>query len=180
MQTLKTQKQGKQLLTSNFHFMKRVALLFLTVLTVTFTSSCSSDDDSSLNSGDIIGNWKLTNYNDPWINDIEELEDLEPCESLQKRAFSSENITTLTYYYGNNCQYQGTRNDQFSISGNVLTITEPNGGYNPNTDYVVKYNIRTLNATTLVLEGFYVDEGDGYNPNIPQNERFTETWTRIE
>lgn len=34
MQTLKTQKQGKQFLTSNFNFMKRVTLLLLTVLTI--------------------------------------------------------------------------------------------------------------------------------------------------
>lgn len=70
----------------------------------------------------------------------------------------------------------------YSLSGKTLTTTELNGGYENGADYVIKYNIITLNETTLKMEEIYVNENypndSGYN--IPQNERTEEVWTRVE
>ncbi|SHJ18418.1 lipocalin family protein [Flavobacterium haoranii] len=159
--------------------MKKAIFLFTTGI---LTLSCSSDDDSTPNytNDNIVGSWKIIDYHDNYFNNIQEVEENdEPCFSLQTKDFNSNLTLDFNYKYGNSCQNSGTTNNTFSINGNILTEIEPNGGYEPNTDYVVKYYIEELNDNTLKLKGFYVDEGvSGENPE--NGEYFYETWQKIE
>lgn len=153
--------------------------LFLLTIVFFIYSSCSSDDNSSQNyeNQDIIGNWKITEYRDDYYNNISEVDD-EPCFSLSTKTYNSNLI--LKYYskYGSSCQNLGVTNKIFEINGNVLTETIIDGGFEPNTNYVVKYYIEELTSTTLKLKGFYVDEGvSGYNPDNSDNP-FYETWVK--
>lgn len=154
--------------------------LFLLSIVLFINYSCSSDDSSSQNysNQDILGNWRITEYRDDFYNNISEVDDDEPCFSLSTKTYNS-NLTLKDYYkYGSSCQNSGVNNKVFEINGNVLTETEIDGGYEPNTDYVVKYYIEELTSTTLKLKGFYVDEGvSGSNPDNSDNP-FYETWVK--
>lgn len=152
--------------------MKRIILLSSVLLAI----SCSSDDgESQTSNSSILGKWKITNYE-------EQGQELEECEWLETKEYLSTGKIKDTYFYGNNCSTQGMNdNTLFTIEGDRLLTREPNGGMNPSKDYKVKYIIRSLNESTMVLEGYFVDEGvDGITPTeIPVAERFTETWQKV-
>jgi hypothetical protein len=150
--------------------------IFLAVLTICLIFSCSSDNDSSnlVNSSDIIGKWKIIDFQENGFT-------LDECEMMAEREFKTDNTIKKLYFYGNNCQNSGTSDWTFTVSENKLFTKEPNGGHNSSKDYIVNYNILELNSTTLTIEGYFVDEGvDGVTrQEIPSADRFTETWERI-
>lgn len=155
--------------------------LFILFLISTITLSCSSDDSSTTNfsNSDILGTWKITQYQDSQYSNISQVEADEPCFSQATMTYSNNSLLRDFYKYGTNCTNTGYIDKTYEIEGNVLTHTETNGGYEPNTDYVVKYQIQELTATTLKLKGIYVDEGvAGQNPNISNNP-FYETWEKV-
>ena len=158
--------------------MKKLSLLLFTVI---IYFSCSSDDNSSANyeNNEIIGSWKITEYRDNIFNNIQEVDaNDEPCFSLSTKTYNSNLILKDYYKYGNSCQNSGVTNKTFQINGNILTETEQNGGYESNTDYIVKYYIEELSSTKLKLKGFYVNEGvTGSNPDR-SDEPFYETWIK--
>ena len=100
---------------------------------------------------------------------------------MEHREFKADNTMKQFYFYGNGCQNSGINNWTYSVSENKLFTNKPNGGLNSDKDYIINYNFVELNSTTLIIEGYYVDEGvDGVTPQeIPDEERFTETWERI-
>jgi len=100
---------------------------------------------------------------------------------MEQREFKTDDTIKINYFFGDNCQNSGINNWTFTVSNNKLFTKEPNGGLNPDNDYIINYNILELNSTTLIIEGYYVDEGvDGITPQeIPTGQRFTETWKRI-
>ena len=149
----------------------------LTLLSVIMILACNNEDDSINNSDDesIVGKWKIIDYEDGFGFTLTE------CEMLEEREFRTDGMLRKTYFFGNNCQNSENNDWNFSVSNNKLFTNEPNGGLNQNNDYIINYNIVELNSTTLIIEGYYVDEGvDGETPQeIPSGERFTETWERI-
>jgi hypothetical protein len=150
--------------------------IFLLLLILCLIFSCSSDKDNSnsYNSSDIIGIWKIIDFQENGAT-------LDDCEMMEQREFKTDNTIKQFYFYGNNCQNSGTNDWIFTVSDNKLFTKEPNGGYNGNNDYIINYNIIELTATKLIIEGYYVDEGvDGIKAEeIPSGERFKETWERI-
>lgn len=149
-------------------FIKTFLILTLTLL------SCSSDDNDTIQASNV-GKWKIIDYQESGVT-------LEPCEMLEQREFNSEGWIIKKYYFGNNCQNEGIESNwKYTIENNKLLTRELGGGYSPNRDYLINYNIKSLTNNRLVIEGYFVDEGvNGIVPTeIPQSERFTETWERI-
>lgn len=141
--------------------------------------SCSSDEGQTQDN-DIIGLWKIIDYNDSQFSNIEEVEAVdEPCFSLQTKKYNSNGELNFYYKTGNGCQGSGVTNKIFFIEGDVLTETIVNGGDEPNSDYVVKYTIQELSSNILKLKGIYVDEGT-IDEEVNVDDPFYETWERIE
>ena len=151
-------------------------LLFLLLVTV-LSLSCSSDEEQrNVGQDEILGDWKIIAYSDEQYSNIQEVDADEPCFSETIIKYNT-NLSLIEYYkYGNNCSNTGSNNKIYSLDGNILTHTTVNGGYEPNTDYVVKYEIQELTSTTLKLKGIYVDEGVSGVP--PETEPFYSTWEK--
>ena len=157
--------------------MKKILLI---ILLAPVYMSCSSDDEQTIQNNDIIGLWKIIDYNDSQFSNIEEVEATdEPCFSLQTKRYKSSGELNFFYKTGNGCQSEGVTNKVYSIEEEVLTETIVNGGDLPNSDYVVKYSIEELSSDILKLKGIYVDEGTG-NEDVNVDDPFYETWERIE
>jgi hypothetical protein len=139
-------------------------------------AACSgSDDDNNNIQASIVGKWKITAYQEAGFT-------LDACEMMEKREFTTDGKTIQTYFYGSNCNTQGVNtNWRYTIENNKLLTRELGGGLNPTKDYIINYNIISLTNNKLIIEGYFVDEGvNGEIPTeIPQSERFTETWERI-
>ena len=156
----------------------RTSLLLITFLLLTI-SSCTKDGNSdSPKTSDILGKWVITQL------DFEENYGYPNC-AIDNNTYEFISNGDLIYNYitGSNCNQTGTNNYKYTVDGNILTKTEPNGGYNPNNDYIEKFNIKVLTETQLILEAYYVDEGldnGGGIINIPQVDRREEIWKKIE
>lgn len=125
-------------------FKKALALCFL-LITIT---SCSSDDNSETddNQASIIGTWKFTSGSTNGVTDS-----VEACDLLNTVVISS-NQMNFTEYWGANCTEKDTYSISYTISGELITITEGGESFT--------LNILTLNETTLSIKE--VDEGDVY------------------
>lgn len=154
------------------------------LLIVAFATSCSSDDEATttFSQSDIVGRWKIIDYNDSQVGSLEEAEVAydEPCFSLQEKEFFNNGVFDFYYRFGNNCQSQGSFEKNYTISGNVLTETEVGGGFDPNRDYIVKYYITEITQNTVKLQGFYVDEGHPASNDFVLENPIYEEWQRID
>ncbi|WP_445957339.1 lipocalin family protein [Yeosuana sp.] len=150
----------------------------LTLLTICFIISCSSNDEKSTDSSDLLGKWLITQL------DFEDNYSYPNCAvNNNTYEFISNGDLVYKYVTGSNCTQTGTNNYKYTVDGNVLTKTEPNGGYNPNNDYIEKFNIKVLTETKLILEAYYVDEGLDNGEgiiNIPKEDRREEIWEKID
>ena len=150
----------------------------LSILMLCLIFSCNSNDEKSTNSSNILGKWVITQL------DFEDNYSYPDC-AVNNNTYEFLDNGNLIYKYitGSNCSQSGTNNYKYSIEGsNKLVKTEPNGGYNPQNDYIEKYTIKVLTETQLILEAYYVDEGldDGEGIiNIPQEDRREEIWEKI-
>jgi len=160
--------------------MKNIYSVFTIFIISVLFLSCNKDDDNvSINQENLIGKWKITNYQDSEISNLEELIQYEPCGGQDVFDFSTNGILYFSYAYGDDCSRTGTNNLKYDLSGNVLTTIEEDGGYNPNTDYVIKYQVITITDSTLILKAVYVDDGFGDNPDLSNEEMFTVSFKRI-
>ena len=125
--------------------LKRLLTLSLLLITII---ACSSDDSSTTedNQASIIGTWKFTSSSTNGVAD-----DVDTCDLLNTLVITS-NQVTVTEYWGENCVETDTFTISYTISGNIITITEGGETYTS--------EITTLNATTLSIKD--VDEGDIY------------------
>ena len=154
--------------------------IYLTILTLCLFFSCSSDDDSSENSNtsDILGKWVITqlDFVDNYLN---------PECAINSNTYEFQGNGNLIYEYstGNNCTQNGTIIFEYSFeTSNKLIIITPNGGLNPENDYIEKFTIKSLSDNELVLEAYYVDEGVDNGAgiiNIAEEDRREQIWERI-
>lgn len=161
--------------------MKKLYTLLAIAFVSVFVFSCSSDDNGSKNitADQMIGKWIITDYSDSQIKSLAELVKVEPCGDRDVFDFSTNGILYFSYAYGTNCSSSGTNNLKYSLSGNLLTTVEEGAGYNPNTDYIVKYQVVAVTSSTLILKAVYVDDGYGDNPDLSNEEMFTVSFKRI-
>lgn len=125
------------------------AVLFLSFLTLIFTS-CSSDDDSSSQQDPIIGTWK---YHKAFVNGVEQT--LTDCEKQETFVFKSNDTVDYKYY-------------EEEVSGNCLLEEDASGTWsnNGNNLYALDFGFGpTTQALTFENDTFYFDdvyEGDTY------------------
>ncbi|MDB9874393.1 hypothetical protein OAC97_03965 [Flavobacteriaceae bacterium] len=154
--------------------------IFSTLLTLSLIFACSSDDDNSdnSNSSEILGKWVITqlDFEDNYLNP-------ECAVNNNTHEYLSNGNLIYDYTTGNNCTQTGTINFEYSFEdNNKLVKTTPNGGLNPENDYVEKYTIKSLTEEELILEAYYVDEGVDNGAgiiNIAVEDRREEIWARI-
>ncbi|MFS4484365.1 lipocalin family protein [Hyunsoonleella sp. 2307UL5-6] len=155
--------------------MKKTFLFFLAIISL----GCSSSDDNSNteNNSDILGKWVITQL------DFEDNYSYPEC-AVNNNTYEFMDNGDLIYKYvtGSSCNQTGTNNYEYNVEGSVMTKIEPNGGFNPENDYIEKFNVKELTQTKLVLEAYYVDEGldnGGGIINIPSEDRRDEIWERV-
>lgn len=105
--------------------MKKITILFLSVLTLGLSvASCSSDDDNNGGSASIEGKWELTQVGGV-LNGQEFLEDVEKdggCSS-QTYEFTNDGKFKETNYESVNGKCEGeTDNGTWTMNGNKITI----------------------------------------------------------
>ncbi len=153
-------------------------LLFL-LLTSIVLFSCSSDDSTrSISQDEIFGKWGLTDitFQGQSVNPDE-------CELMLTYEFLENNILDIKEYdaIGNNPNcvlVSGNSTISFSLEGNVISYTNPTGGFTGG-EYTIKLNIVELSAQTLKLEAFYEIDGFEEDGTIPQSERYVNIFTKI-
>ncbi|WP_019039706.1 lipocalin family protein [Psychroflexus tropicus] len=142
--------------------------------------SCSTDDDSNNSNitAEIYGKWKIleSNYGG-------ERETLDECSLLETLQFFENNELEIKEYEqtGNTTSCSEVGPDvflDFSIENNVLTYTNPTGGFNGGI-FTRKFNIIELTEQTLKLELYYERDGFEEDGNLPNNEIWLSTWTRL-
>jgi hypothetical protein len=161
--------------------MKKIKLTYkLFVIIPLILMSCSSDDDinDSQISAEIYGTWNISSsiY-------AGETESLDECELLETFEFFENDKLDIREYdmIGNNTECTlvgGNTLLDYSVENNILTYTNPTGGYNGG-EFTKKFHIRVLNDQSLKLELFYEIDGFGEEGNISNDEIWISNWTRI-
>lgn len=133
--------------------MKKLTVLFLSVMTLGLSvSSCSSDDDKGI--GSVEGKWEISQAG-MVLNGKEMLENVESENGCPKEAFefSAGGALTSTYseYYNSKCNNE-TETGTWSQSGNTLTIKYTGSDEE-------KYEIAEANGSRLKLKQTYSEAG---------------------
>jgi len=120
--------------------MKQIKLLVLTVFAGLLITSCKSDDDGgdSINSGKLVGEWKLV---DETYNGTAEA--LDVCDLLTKLVMTADTVIQ-TFYEGANCGLTNSYTSSYSVSGSSLITTDEDGTY--------EVEITTLNDAILKIK----------------------------
>ena len=131
--------------------MKKIVLLFVSVLTLSLVStSCSKDDEGS--SASIVGKWQFSQEGIV-VGSTETLENYQHntnCTSKDNTEFKSDATVVSTFYEDTNCSVY-TSSSSYTKNNNTLIITDAEG---PQT-----VTIKELSATTLKVYE-YDDEDD--------------------
>lgn len=133
-------------------------MVLITVLLSVGFAACSSDDDDDIgNVSTLYGTWETTHF-EGWekINgelDDEWNEDASESEDNMRLAFASDGEVTI--YYKSGSSWSVDEVCDYTISGNKLYIKE----YDGDEDWVC--TIKTLNASTLVIESSSSETEDG-------------------
>lgn len=160
--------------------MKKILLLFVGLALLV---SCSSDDGNSESNKKerIIGNWLLVDYSDSSTPDISEILKEVPCAAKQMTTFNIDQTMVETSFYGDNCDEISFSTSNYEVEGEVLNTINTEGGFEPGSDSVVKFYIKELTASKLVIQCFYIDLGIGHpNPELTEEEYYTLTYKRIK
>ena len=160
--------------------MKKIKMNYKMLLIIPFLGiSCSSDDSNDSNiSAEIFGKWKISSsiYGG-------NTENLDQCELLETFEFFENNKLDIKEYdqIGNNTnctEVGGNTLLDYSVVNNVLTYTNPTGGYSGG-EFTMKFYIRELSNQNLKLELFYEIDGYGQEGNVPANEIWISNWTKV-
>jgi len=115
--------------------MTKKLILFLTLGTFAFLSSCKSDDNKN-STPPIVGTWKLISSEVKLANGSYEVEELEPCElEHAKIAFFTDKSAIITFGVENEndsslCDTLETEDASWTLDGNKLTVKlrDPDNG----------------------------------------------------
>ena len=142
--------------------------------------SCSSDDDSNdsnINT-EIYGKWKISEsiYGG-------ETETLDECGLLETFEFFENNKLDIKEYdqigSNANCTEVGLNILlDYSVDGNILTYTNPTGGFNGG-EFTRKLTILELTEQTLQLELYYEIDGFEEDGDLPNDEIWISSWAKI-
>lgn len=132
--------------------MKKIVLLFVSVLTLSlFSTSCSKDDDGE--GASIVGKWEqskegfLVSGNEALVN----YEHTAGC-SKDNVEFKANGTAVNTNYYTADCLSESD-SSTYTKNGATLTITDADGPYS--------FIVKELSATTLKIYDTYQDQDSG-------------------
>lgn len=137
--------------------MKRINFAYLTLFTILFISSCSSSDDNNETNttNSIIAKWEEQPVNTN-------------CSQTETIEFFTNGIVQSLDLINAPCDYQlGTA--EYTLEADILEVNIEDNSFSDGI-YTIRYNIITLNETTLIVEPFYDDEVGTYTGTL---ERFT-------
>jgi len=133
------------------NIMKKINLLLLLCLTISFFS-CSKNDDNLSPNNSIVGKWELIKQSD-YLGGGNPSQ-LVQCTILltfkSNQTLFAENIPIF-----NSC---GNKNGEYSINGSVLNITTIDD--EDNTPFTDEYNVLKLNEKTLIIQPFGYSWGE--------------------
>ena len=150
--------------------MKKLYTLLFVVFIFTF-SACSSDDESSkINTEQLFGKWTLNQsiYNG-------QQETLSDCDKKQTFDFSNDNRLIITTYSGNNCNTPDATVLNYTFSNNVITYTNPTGGFTGG-EFTRKYRVNKLTNNNLEIELFYEIDGTGEEGEL--SDKWITVWVK--
>ena len=136
--------------------MKKLNLTYLVLITILLFGSCSSDDnndESSTNS--IIAKWEEQPVNTN-------------CSQTETLEFFNNGMVESLDLINPPCGYV-LGSAEYTFNSDVVTVNIEDNNFSDGI-YTIKYNVITLNSTTLVVEPFYDDEVGTYTGTL---ERFT-------
>lgn len=152
---------------------KLLSLLFVFTL-----FSCSSSDDSgesNSSSGSILGTWRRTNVF------MGKQEYVSECDKKTNWTFNIDKSCRMITYEApaSNCVEVNNGLINYDYASKILTTTNPTGGINHGL-FQVKYNVISISDSSLKIEAYY--EIDGENPEgiIPENERYTYQFVKVQ
>lgn len=124
--------------------MKKLKVLFLSLLALTTIVSCSKDDDNdSSTSGSIEGTWQLTKEGET-VKTLETVENEGNCGTTTVVFKSDKTFTVTDYYFAETCR-QFSGNGTWEKTGNTLKTTDEEGE-------ISQTPIVELTASTLIVD----------------------------
>ena len=136
--------------------MKKLSIIYLTLITILFVSSCSSSDDNNeTTTNSIIAKWEEQPVNTN-------------CSQTETIEFFANGTVQSLDLINAPCDYQlGTA--EYTFEADILEVNIEDNSFSDGI-YTIRYNVITLNETTLIVEPFYNDEVGTYTVAL---ERFT-------
>ncbi|WP_298782383.1 lipocalin family protein [uncultured Polaribacter sp.] len=136
--------------------MKRINFAYLTLFTILLISSCSnSDDTNEISTSSIIAKWEEQPVNTN-------------CSQTETIEFFANGTVQSLDLINPPCDYQlGTA--EYTFEADILEVNIEDNSFSDGI-YTIRYNVITLNETTLIVEPFYDDEVGTYTGTL---ERFT-------
>lgn len=130
--------------------MKKIKFTLLSVFTVLFLFSCSSDDNGgSIDTQKLLGKWYFYSLTENGEEELYDHDGSPQCGEDYLNFKSNGTLDDVMYEYYDQC-YSYEDQATYSVSGNTLTmIYEDENGEE---DYTVVCAVKTLNDTTLILE----------------------------
>lgn len=124
--------------------MKKLKVLFLSLLALTTIVSCSKDDDNDSSTSELIeGIWQLTKEGET-VKTLEAVENEGNCGTTTVVFKSDKTFTITNYYFFETCQqYRGS--GTWEKTGNTLKITDEEGE-------ISQTSIVELTASTLIVD----------------------------
>lgn len=134
--------------------MKKLLFLFL----IAIAAGCSSDDASrSVEPTLIVGKWEHVSIVTGGGQNVP----LNDCDTGVSSEFKANNTVEAIYVCSGS---QSSDVFEYSVSGDVLTYVVPDE-LGEGQDYIVKYNILDLSASTLKIKEYYNNESGNNNGN---------------
>lgn len=154
--------------------MKRIYSLFSFIILLVFTTSCSSDDNSSSDFiGDLVGKWGIVSVIDEGIP-----YELTECDlKYEKMIFHNDGTALEEFGYSSNkgCELESWNHTYKILEGDLYMASTHT---NPDDRTELRFRIKKVNKTTLILEQYYIKEGKYPGEYFKDNETTVSTYKR--
>ena len=132
--------------------MKKLSITCLALTTILFISSCSSSDDNNETAtNSIIAKWEEQPVNTN-------------CSQTETIEFFTNGTVQSLDLINPPCDYQlGTA--EYTFEADILEVNIEDNSFSDGI-YTIRYNVITLNETTLIVEPFYNDEVGTYTGTL--------------